>query len=66
MNDDRATMELPDACDELAQLIIDDALAMPGYAIQFFMEHIENGETPAMALALVKHETSEHEEEAET
>lgn len=56
------TIELHEACDELAQLIRDDEFFMPGYAIQFFMAHVDEGETPAMALALTKNETNGKQE----
>ena len=49
-------MELSDACDELANLIKKDRILRNrgGGPIQFFYVYLKDGETPAMALALVK------------
>ena len=53
-------MELSEACDKLAELIVQErkSVLQPGYLIQFFVDGIEQGETPAMALALAKKEAA--------
>ena len=52
------TMELSEACDKLADLIVKErgTMLQPGYLIQFFVDALEEGDTPAMALALAKGE----------
>ena len=49
-------MDLSDACDKLAELMENDEYKKEskGAPIQFFHDYLEAGETPAMALALVK------------
>ncbi len=59
-------MELSEACDKLATLMREDNFLRirEGLPIQFFHEHLQQGETPAMALALVKRYFYDFEEEA--
>lgn len=55
-------MEYSEACIQLAILIkegVFDYVDVDGLAIQLFMSHIENDETPRMVLALVKQELIE-------
>lgn len=49
-------MELSEACDKLAKLIKDDRWVRirDGLPIQMFHDHLKDGDTPAIALALVK------------
>ena len=49
-------MELSEACDKLAELMESDEWAREhkGAPIQLFHDYLKDGETPAMALALVK------------
>lgn len=53
---DKQTLELSEACDRLGELMKNDPIlrTRDGGPIQFFHEHLVSGETPAMALALVK------------
>jgi hypothetical protein len=49
-------MDLSEACDELAKLLKEDRIlrTRDGGPIQFFYDYLNQGETPKMALALVK------------
>jgi len=49
-------MELSEACDKLAEMLKNDPILRirGGGPIQFFHDYLNAGETPAMALALVK------------
>lgn len=47
-------MDYIESCDKLAKMIIAGEFYDPGGAIQFFNDHINDGETPHMALVLVK------------
>lgn len=43
-----------EVCDELAELIKSGNFINPGFAIQQFFDFLQDDETPAMALAMVK------------
>lgn len=49
-------MELSEACDKLAKLIEEDPVlrVRSGTSIEMFIISLNDGETPAMALAMVK------------
>ena len=51
-------MDMSDACDQLAETILSEKflLVHPGWSIQRFCCLIEGGETPKMALSIVKKE----------
>lgn len=57
-NMEEKTMLLSEACDKIAELIVQEqkTMMLPGYLIQFFIDSLDQGETPSMALALAKKE----------
>ncbi len=57
-------MTLSDACDELAELIRNDPVLRTrgGGPIQFFYDYLKQGETPKMALTLVKKDYYEEDD----